>query len=95
MEVMPSKGMTAVCEYLQTWTFNLSTTKKVSAVFHLNNKEAKRELKVNYNDETCPCAPRPNTSSDVGQDAHHRHFESLCKKLASRVALLRRLARSG
>jgi len=39
-------------EYLQTWKLKLSTTKAVLAVFHLNNKEAKRELEVNHNNET-------------------------------------------
>jgi len=34
----------------------------VSAVFHLINKEAKRELKVNFNNETLPFCSEPNTS---------------------------------
>jgi len=37
---------------LQTWKLKLSTTKKVSAVFHLNNKEATHEMKVNNIKET-------------------------------------------
>ena len=36
-----SKDMATLGEYLQTWKQKLSTTKTVSAVFHLN-KEAKR-----------------------------------------------------
>jgi len=40
-----SKDMATVGEYLQTWRRKLSTTKTVSAAFHLN-KEATRELKV-------------------------------------------------
>ena len=47
-----TKDMATPGEYLQTWKLKLSTTKTVSAVFHLNNKEAKRELKVNFNNET-------------------------------------------
>ena len=47
-----SKDMATLGEYLQTWKLKLSTTKMVSAVFHLNNKEAKREMKVNFNNET-------------------------------------------
>jgi len=43
------KDMETVGKYLQTWKLKLSTAKTVSAVFHLNNKEAKLELKVNYN----------------------------------------------
>ena len=34
-----NKDMAIVGEYLQTWKLMLSTTKTVSAVFHLNNKE--------------------------------------------------------
>jgi len=47
-------------EYLQPWKLKLSTTLTVSAAFHLN-KEAKRELKVNFNNEPCPSAPSTNT----------------------------------
>ena len=46
-------------EYLQTWKLKLSITKTVSAVFHLNNKEAKCELKVNFNNETLPFFSEP------------------------------------
>ena len=41
-------------EYLQTWKLKLCMTKTASAVFQLNNKETKRELKVNHNNETLP-----------------------------------------
>jgi len=42
VEGVLSKEMATVGEYLQTWKLKLSTTKTVSAAFHLNNKEAKR-----------------------------------------------------
>ena len=54
-----SKVMATLGEYLQTWKLKLSTTKTVSAVFHLNNKEAKRELKLNFNNETLPFCSEP------------------------------------
>ena len=54
MEGVLTKDMATVGEYLQTWKLMLSTAKTVSAAFHLNNKEAKRELKVKYNNETLP-----------------------------------------
>ena len=54
VEGVLSKDMAALGEYLQTWQLKLNTTKAVLAVFHLNNKEAKRELKVNHNNETLP-----------------------------------------
>jgi len=54
-----SKDMATLGEYLHTWKLKLSTTKTVSAVFHLNNKEAKCELKVNFNSETLPFCSEP------------------------------------
>ena len=45
VEGVLSKDMATVDEYLQTWKLKLSTTKTASAAFHINNKEAKRELK--------------------------------------------------
>ena len=53
------KDMATICEYLQIWKMELSTTKMVSAVFHLNNKDVKRELKVNHNNETLPICSEP------------------------------------
>ena len=73
-----------------------STTKTVSAVFHLNNKEAKRELKVTLNNKTLPFCSGPKY---LGVTLHRsltyrRHRESLRIKLISRVALVRRLTGS-
>ena len=44
-----SQDMSTLLANLQTWKLKLSHTKTVTAAFHLNNREAKRELKV-YND---------------------------------------------
>jgi len=75
----------------------LSTTKMVSAVFHLNNKEAKRELKVNFNDKTLPFCSEPKyVGVTLDRSLTYRpHLESLRKKLTSRVELVRRLSGSG
>ena len=59
VEGVLNKDMATLGEYLQTWTLKLSTTKTVSAAFHLNSKEAKRELKVNFNNETLPFCSEP------------------------------------
>ena len=61
MEGVLCKDMATVTEYLQTWKLKLSTTKTVSAVFHLNNKEAKPELKVNLKNETLPFCSEPKS----------------------------------
>ena len=69
----------------------------MSAAFHLNNKEAKRELKVKYNNETLPFCSEPKYLG-VTLDrslTYCQHLESLHKKLTSHIALLRRLAGSG
>ena len=88
--------MATLGEYIQTWKLKLNTTKTVSAAFHLNNKEAKRELKVNFNYESLPFCSEPKYLG-VTLDrslTYRRHFQSLRKELTSRVALLRRLAGS-
>jgi len=97
VEGVLSKDMATLGGSLQTWKLKFSTTKTVSAVFHLNNKEAKRELKVKYNNETTPFCNEPKYLG-VTLDrslTYSRHLESFRKKLTSRVALLRRLAGSG
>ena len=71
--------------------------KTVSATFHLNNKEAKLEFKVKYNNEILPfcCEPKYVGVTLDRSLTYRRHLESLRKKLTSRVALLRQLAGSG
>jgi len=54
VEGVLTKEMATVGEYLQTRKQKLSTTKMVSTAFHLNNKEPKREMKVNFNNESMP-----------------------------------------
>ena len=75
----------------------LSIAKTVSAAFHPNNKEAKRELKVNFSNETLPfCSESKYFGVTLDRlFTYHRHLESLCKKLTPCIALLRWLAGSG
>ena len=46
LESVLSQDMASLQDYLQIWRLKLSKSKTVSAVFHLNNREANRELKV-------------------------------------------------
>jgi len=65
----------------------------VLAVFHLNNKGAERELKVNFDNEILLLCSEPKYLR-VTLDrslTYRRHLESLRKKLTTSVALLRRL----
>ena len=69
----------------------------VTAAFHLNNREAKRELKVYNNGRFLPFCPTP-TYLGVKLDrslTFRHHLVALRKKLSSRVTLLRRLVGSG
>ena len=68
----------------------------MSGVLHLD-KEAKRELKVNCNNEILPFCSEPKYLGVLldWSLTYRRHLEQLRKKLTSRVALLRRLAGSG
>jgi len=89
-----NKDVATVDKYFQTWKLKLSTTQTVSAVFHLNNKEGKRELKVHFNDETMSCCSEPKYLG-VTLDrtlTYCAHLESLRKNLTSSVTPLRRLA---
>ena len=69
----------------------------MTTAFHLNNREAKRELKIFNNGKQLPYCPTP-TYLGVKLDrslTFRHHLEALRKKLSTRVTLLRRLARSG
>ena len=97
LEVTLSQDMSTLSAYLQTWRLKLSHTKTVTAVFHLNNREAKRQLMVYNNGRLLPFCP---TSTYLGVKldrslTFRHHLVALRKKLSSRVTLLRRLVGSG
>ena len=92
-----SQDMFTFSAYLLTWRLKLSHTKTVTAAFHLNNREAKRELKVYNNGRLLPLYPTP-TYLGIKLDrslTFRHHLVALRKKLSSRVTLLRRLVGSG
>ena len=97
VEAVLCKNMATLGDNHQNWKLTLSTTKTVSAVFHLNNKEADHELKVNFNNENLPFCSEPKCLGVTLDSSltYHWHLESLRNKLTSRVADLRRLASSG
>ena len=68
----------------------------MTAAFHLNNREAKRDLKVYNNDRLlpfCPTLTYLRVKLDRSLKFRH-HLVALHKKLSSRVTLLRRLVGS-
>ena len=83
--------------FFYTWRLKLSRTKTVTAAFHLNNREAKRELKIYNNDRLLPLCP---TSTYLGVKldrslTFRRHLVASRKRLSSCVTLLRQLVGSG
>ena len=92
-----SQDMSTLSAYLQTRKLKLSHTKTETTAFHLNNRDAKRELKVyNYNSRLLPFCPTPTylrVKLDRSLTFRH-HLVALRKKLPSRVTLLRRLVGS-
>ena len=97
LEETLSQDMSTFSAYLQTWRLKLSYTKTVTGAFHLNNREAKRELKVYNNGRLLPFCPNPTylgVKLDRSLTFCHQ-LVALRKKLSSRVTLLRRIVGSG
>ena len=91
-----SQDMFSLSVYLQTWRLKLSHTKTVMTAFHLNNQEAKCELKVYNNHRLLSFCATP-TYLGVKLDRSfmfYHHLVALHKKLSSRVTLLRGLVGS-
>ena len=97
LEGVLSQDMTTISTYLQTWRLQLCHTKTVTTAFHLNNRDAKRELNVYNNGKRLPfCSVPTYLGVELDRSLTFRHhLEALRKKLTTRVALLRRLAGSG
>ena len=94
LERVLSQDMTTLSNYLQAWRLKLSQSKTVTAAFHLNNQEAKRELKISHGDNILPFCSTP-TYLGVKLDrslTFRHHLDTMRNKLTSRVALLWRLA---
>ena len=93
LEGILSQDMSTLSAYLQTWRLKLSHTKTVTTTFYLNNREAKRELKVYNNGRLLPFCPTPTylrVKLDRSLTFRH-HLVALRKKLSSHVTLLRRV----
>jgi len=88
--------MATIGDYLQIWKLKLSSTKIMLAAFYLN-KEAKHELKLNYNNEILPFCSEPKYLGVTLDRSfmYQQYLESLRKNLTSHITFLRRLAGSG
>ena len=92
-----SQDMSTLSAYLKTWRLKLSHTKTVTAAFHLNNQEAKRELKVYNNGRLLPFCPTPTYLGEKLDRSlmFHHHLVALFKKLFLCITLLRQLVGLG
>ena len=94
VENVLTSDMELIADYLQTWRLKLSVAKTTVTPFHLNTKEANRELTVLHNGERLPNNPHP-TYLGVKLDrqlTYRQHLEALRAKVSARNNLLRRLA---
>ena len=75
--------MVTVSSYFRRWRLGLSKTKIVSTAFHLNNKEAKRELNIIVEGGSLPYNTIPTfvgVKLDRTVTCRH-HLETLRKKV--------------
>ena len=94
LEKTLSQDIATLQTYLQKWRLKLSETKAESSVFHLTNREAKRELLEELIGKLLPFSNTPKylgVTLDTSL-TYRRYLESLRKKLSTRVSLIRRLA---
>ena len=94
MEEGLNKDMTILVDYLRKWRLQLSLGKTVSVAYHLNNKEAKRELDVFVDNKRLVCQHAPKY---LGERLYRmlnfkQHLEEAAGKVTFRVALIRCLA---
>ena len=87
LEGTSSQDMSALSTYLQTWRLKLSHTETVTAAFHLNNREAKRKLKVYNNSKLLPFCPNP--TFPWGKTGQIAHFSSPFCGIAQKTILAR------
>ena len=85
-----SKNMTTLSAYLKIWRLKLSHAKMVTADFHLQNRVAKRELKVKNNGKILPSCPVPTYLGEkLGRALMYRHHLEALRKNYPRVFHLR------
>ena len=94
MEEGLNKDTTILVDYLRKWHIQLSISKRVPAAYHLNNREAKRELDVFVDNKRLAFQQAPKYLG-VRLDRtlnFKQHIEEVAGNVTSRVSLIRRLA---
>ena len=94
MEERLNKDMTILVDYLRKWRLQLSIGKTVSVAYHLNNREAKRELDVFVDNKRLVFQQVPKyLGVRLGRMLNFmQNLEKVAGKVTSRGSLIRRLA---
>ena len=86
--------MMNISTYLDKWRLKFTTAKTATTAFHLNNREANRQLKTFVKGSLLPYQSHP-TYLGVKLDrqlTYRQHLEALCSKVSARNSLIRGLA---
>ena len=87
---MLTADMELIADFLEKWRLKLSVAKTTVTAFHLNTKEANRQLTVVHNGTPLPNNPHP-TYLGVKLDrqlTYKQHLEALRGKVSARNNLL-------
>ena len=88
-----TKDIQTLQAYYHQWRLKLNAQKTICSVFHLNNKEADRQLRVKLRGTLLPFSSTP-TYLGVKLDrslTFRHHLQNVAGKASARVCLLRRL----
>ena len=91
VEEVLSKDTAKIANYLLKWRLKLSMAKTTTTAFHLNNKEAKRQLAIKLHGTILPHNTHPTYLSIKldRQFTFRQHLEGLSSKVEARNNLLR------
>lgn len=97
LEYTLSDDLETMSKYYKDWRLIPNPAKSEVSVFHLNNREAARQLNVTFNGTTLNHNPNP-IYLGVKLDrtlTYKEHLSSVSKKLAARVNIIQKLAGTG
>ena len=89
-----SEDLEVLCAYFEKWRLKVSWKKTVASMFHLNNREASREINITVASSRVKFEPNPTYLGVVLDRSltFGPHLKQLAAKCNSRVALIRKLA---
>ena len=94
LENVLSRDTTKLKEYFEHWYLRMNTTKTVSSVFHLDNRQANRALRIKVGNITIPSDPTPKyLGITLDRSLTYKgHLEGTARKIGKRNCILRKIA---